>query len=494
MSNIFKGSPPAGEAASSRSTSPGRRAPRFRSDSEFERAAAPIVAEAAPPPPDPLDTLPPVPALARTVASALVISDQPPLAGGIRSLLEELGYRVEVIAGPERPWHHAAERAEPVIVVDVLHSATPEGNGLDLSRIIAVRPLGAGPDFDVHAERLGLRAVLGRRHAIEELKAVIGDPDSTVPDTAETLHCLTDEEIDLALGAADDTVQPAIAPGRRIDERFLLLDPLSPAPQERWRAFDERRLVDVELELRTAPPSDENTTRFLDAARRAQRLHHPNIAELVEAGTWNGLLYTVTERVPGRTLRQRMDSVPGPLPMPAVARIGRQIASALDLAHRRGLAHRGLSPRRVRVADGDRIWLTDLAGFRSPDAVLNTTSDRMMLTEAGYLAPERFSGHGGRGYSSDAWALGVLLYEMSAGFPPFQAHGIEGMRDAVLAASPPPLTAANSAVPEGLAAVVTSLLAADPAERPTDLRKIAERLFAVEASGQRLAWTPAADA
>ena len=119
MSNIFKGSPPAGEAASSRSTSPGRRAPRFRSDSEFERAAAPIVAEAAPPPPDPLDTLPPVPALARTVASALVISDQPPLAGGIRSLLEELGYRVEVSLSPAFD--------ELVVVEDVARpSWTPE--------------------------------------------------------------------------------------------------------------------------------------------------------------------------------------------------------------------------------------------------------------------------------------------------------------------------------------------------------------------------------
>ncbi len=428
--------------------------------------------------------------------TAVLLSDRPPLAAEVRGLLIELGFAVTVLPGPEQPWHHAADRTEDLVLVDVPGVPAPEGAGLDLSRCIAVRPPGASPAFDAHAVHLGLRAVVGRQHAVEELKSVLGDPDATALETSETVRSLSDEEIDAALGEPrpDEPLSVSVDAGRHVDERFLLLERLAPPPQERWRGFDERRLVDVEIELRVAPSLPSHTERFLEASRRAQRLQHPNIVGLVAAGQWNGFLYTATEWVSGQSLRERMDAVAGPLPLAAAARIGRQIASALDLAHRRGLAHRGLEPDRIRVLPGDSVHLTDLAGLRAPDAMLTSTRDLLRLTRAGYLAPERFVGAGGRGFAADAWALGVLLYEMAAGFPPFQAAGLEGMREAVQAASPPPLTTANPAVPEGLAQVVTALLDPDPARRPSDLRAIAERLFAVEANGQRLAWTPSAEA
>lgn len=473
MTNIFdRSSPPEQAARRQSATSPGRTAPRFQSNPQ-----------------------PPGEVAASRSPKATVISDRPRLAADMRALLHALHYEVEAIAGPERPWHHAAEREEALVIVDVPGVPVPD-DGLDFSRCIAVRPPGAGPDFDQRAAALGLRGIVGRRHTVDELISMLGDPDSTAPDTAETLQGLTDAEIGQALDPEPAEVHwdDEIAAGRRVDDRYLLVLPLSEPPRERWRAFDERLLADVEIELRAESASSKHTRRFLETSRRAQRLSHPNIVAHVGAGQWNGHLYAATELVGGITLRERLDAAGGPLSPAVAARIGRQIASALDVAHRRDLAYRGLAPERVRVLAGDSIRLTDFAGLHAPDGLVTGTRDLLELTVAGYLPPERLSGSASDAFAADAWALGVLLYEMVAGFPPFQASGLVAMREAVRAACPPPLRAANPAAPEGLALAVAALLSADPAARPTDLRAVAAGLFAVEAAGQKLAWTPPAEA
>jgi hypothetical protein len=411
---------------------------------------------------------------APTAPTAAVICDRPRLAASLRGLLQELGYRVEVLPGPEDPWRHAAGRDDALVVVDLPWAALPDDDGLDLRRCVAVRPPDVGPDYDAAARRQGLRSVVGRRHPAEELLALLGGPAPPGPATAEALPAITDQD----LAADPEPAGVAVAPRRRVDDRYLLLEVLAPPPEERWAAFDERGLVDVEVHLRAGPCSPMRVRRFLDVGRTSKRLQHPNAVTLLDVGQWGDTLFAVTEPLPSTSLRERLDDATGPLPVHVAAHIGRQLASVLDLAHRRGVFHGALEPSRVLLLPGDAVKLADLAGLRALDPALGEPLPAGV--RALYLAPEQRERRPGRASEADAWGLGALLYERLAGVPP--APPLRALR------------ALNPGVPPGLSEIVRTLLAPEPADRPSDLRAIAERLFACEAPRGRLAWTPPAHA
>lgn len=471
MTSIFSRPGAPGVRRPSRTTNPGRSAPGFDS-------LAPLAGPPRLTPPGP---------------EAVVISDRPDVASRLRGLLGDLGYSVRVMAGPERPWHAAAARSEPVVVVDLPNHPMPEGAGLNLSRCIAVRPRRAGPEYDRHAQDLGVRSVLGTRTALEELKALLGDPDASEPDTAETLPSLTDEEVESVLGAEPPTGEhfTPFRVGRRLQDRFLLLEQLPQGGRFSFRALDERRLVDVVVTLHM---ESKGTGRaFLDDARKVARLEHPNIARHVTAGVAQSVPFTVNEYAPGQTLAKMLERNGGPLEIVTSARIGRQVASALDVAHRRRVTHGALTPQAVLLVGRGAVRLTGLGAPRPSDRALRDGTRPMAPRDGSYCAPERFRNEAGPGYAADAWALGVLLYEMLAGFVPFRGRTLQEVRTGVLSGRASSLLSLRPAVPDGLAGAVELLLHPDPDGRPKDLRGIAERLFAVESSAQRLAWNPPAD-
>ena len=186
------------------------------------------------------------------------------------------------------------------------------------------------------------------------------------------------------------------------------------------------------------------------------------------------------EYIEGETLSARLRR--GPLPLGEALRYAEQIAQALDAAHRHGIVHRDLKPSNV-VLTKSGAKLVDF-GIASPTAAVKAR-DRTKSATGGakdwsgtvaYMAPERIRGNRGD-ERADFFALGVLLYEMLAGTPPFAGESDAAVGAAIVSDEPPPL----AQVPAPVRRLVERCLAKDPADRWQSARDLAEALTWVSA-------------
>ena len=161
--------------------------------------------------------------------------------------------------------------------------------------------------------------------------------------------------------------------------------------------------------------------RFLREASRASALSHPHIVAVHDSGEYEGTLYLAMQYIRGGDLRALLAA--GPLPPQRVLRLGQQIASALDAAHRAGVVHRDVKPENVLLAESipgepDHALLTDF-GISREDAQLTTltATGELLLTPA-YAAPEQVSATAVDG-RADQYSLACMLYELLTGAPPY---------------------------------------------------------------------------
>ena len=160
--------------------------------------------------------------------------------------------------------------------------------------------------------------------------------------------------------------------------------------------------------------------RFLREIKVAARMHHPHLLPLYDSGEAGGLLYYVTPYVEGGSLRQRLTQE-GRLRPAEALRLGREIADALDYAHRSDVIHRDIKPENILLHDG-RALVADfgiaLAAARS-DGGSRMTETGMSLGTPHYMSPEQAMGEREITAKSDVYALGCVTYEMLTGEPPF---------------------------------------------------------------------------
>lgn len=239
-----------------------------------------------------------------------------------------------------------------------------------------------------------------------------------------------------------------------------------------WEAIDTqtgRRVAVKRLSAPTTVMPNERRAWLAQIERAAQeiaRLQHPNIAAVYDVGQDNGQPFLVTDLLPGRTLRQRLRE--GPLPPSEAARVLRQAAAALDAAHAVGLAHGGLKPTSIRLLPSGAVKLTDFGIARPGDTArvlpeektANAAITETMIGSPSYLSPEQIGG-GSLSPASDVWALGVILYEMLAGHPPFSGSRMEAVLQQITTGSLPPLPR----MPPSIQTVLSRALAKDPAQR-----------------------------
>jgi serine/threonine-protein kinase len=191
---------------------------------------------------------------------------------------------------------------------------------------------------------------------------------------------------------------------------------------------------------------------------------HPNVVALYASGQEDGRPYLVTEFVEGRTLAQALESH-GPLPPELAAFVAAETARGLEAAHAAGLLHRDLKPANVLLADGGRVKLADFGLATRVDAPAGEAAGAVRGTP-GYLAPEAVCGEPA-GPASDLFALGALLAEALTGRPAFPASTVPAALDAALHHDPVPALRGDLRLPAVLVDVVQSLVAKDPAARPT---------------------------
>jgi len=205
--------------------------------------------------------------------------------------------------------------------------------------------------------------------------------------------------------------------------------------------------------------------RFLTEITTTANLQHPHILPLFDSGAADGYLYYVMPFIDGETLGQKLDREKQ-LGVDEAIKIAKEVADALDYAHRNGVIHRDIKPANILLHDGRPV----VADFGIALAVSAAGGGRM--TETGlslgtphYMSPEQASADRDLSARSDVYSLGCVLYEMIAGQPPHTGPSAQSILVRILTENPRPLTEMRHTVPAHVSAVVSKSIEKLPADR-----------------------------
>jgi serine/threonine-protein kinase len=206
--------------------------------------------------------------------------------------------------------------------------------------------------------------------------------------------------------------------------------------------------------------------RFLAEITTTANLQHPHILPLHDSGTVDGTVFYVMPFVEGESLRDRLTREKQ-LPIADSVRIAREIASALDYAHRQGVIHRDIKPENILLHDG-RAVVADfgiaLAASRT-EGGNRMTETGMSLGTPHYMSPEQAMGERDLDGRADVYALGCVLYEMLTGEPPFTGPSAQAIVAKVMGSEPERVTALRKMVPDHVEDAVLMALEKIPADR-----------------------------
>ncbi|MFW6135371.1 MAG: Stk1 family PASTA domain-containing Ser/Thr kinase [Chloroflexota bacterium] len=228
--------------------------------------------------------------------------------------------------------------------------------------------------------------------------------------------------------------------------------------------------VDMLLERRVAvkvlrqqfASDPEFLERFKREARAAANLDHPNIVTVFDVGQDGGRHYIVMEYVDGHDLKTIIRQK-GRLSVAQALDIATQVSAGVGHAHKAGVIHRDIKPQNVLLTHSGRAKVVDFGIARALSESGLTDSDTVWGSPI-YFAPEQAAGDP-LTPASDVYSIGVMMYEMLAGSPPFQAENPTALAMKHLREEPPPLTARNSQVPPRLEWIVRKVLSKEPSAR-----------------------------
>lgn len=245
-----------------------------------------------------------------------------------------------------------------------------------------------------------------------------------------------------------------------------------------WRAVDLRMSRSVAIK-RLHERGVETLQAFEREMAALARLHHPNLVTVFDTGsTADGAGYLVMEFVRGETLARLLERN-GRLPVERACRIAAQLARGLSAAHEEGVVHRDLKPSNIMLSDlyGEHDWVTivDFGVARLVDATQRTASGSRFIGTPQYASPEQARGNAATA-SSDLYCLGVILYEMLAGQPPFRAETAMGQLFHHVHSVAAPLSKLEPAVPLWLDELVQQLLAKEASSRARSATEVLQRI------------------
>ncbi|MGH7569435.1 MAG: serine/threonine-protein kinase [Gemmatimonadales bacterium] len=222
------------------------------------------------------------------------------------------------------------------------------------------------------------------------------------------------------------------------------------------------KVLDLEL-----APSPTLAERFVREAQTVARLEHPNIVPIYKVGKQRDVLYIVMRCVDGPSLRQLL-STHRRLSVGDAARIARQVADALAYAHSHGIVHRDVKPDNILLDGSGHVLVTDFGIAKAAQQAASTgaqlTTEGMIIGTPHYMSPEQAAGDQLDG-RSDIYSLGIVLYQMLTGAPPFDGDSSASILAKQMTAAPAPIRQIRSDTSEELAAVLDRMLAKDPARR-----------------------------
>ena len=223
------------------------------------------------------------------------------------------------------------------------------------------------------------------------------------------------------------------------------------------------RLVALKLLFPELSTSSAFVERFRREATAAANLSHPNIVSVFDSGRSDSSYFIVMELVDGQTLGHVIRSS-GPLDFDYAAAVCADVALALDYAHRHGVVHRDVKPGNVLIASDGHVKVADFGIARAQSASEDLTQTGSVMGTATYISPEQAEGRPLDG-RSDVYSLGIVLYEMLAGKPPFVGDSAVSVALKQVKEIPPSLDRIRADIPRALLDIVAKALSKDPADR-----------------------------
>ena len=214
--------------------------------------------------------------------------------------------------------------------------------------------------------------------------------------------------------------------------------------------------------------------RFYQEAKAAGSLNHPNIITIYDIGREGDMAYMAMELLEGTELKSLLQN--GQLPLARALNIAAQVAEGIGFAHERGVIHRDIKPGNVMVLRGDHAKIMDfgIARLRSSDVKTRTG---MLLGSPKYMSPEQIVGRT-IDHRSDIFSLGVMIYEMVTGGPPFNGPDLPALMHAISQAAPVAPSRVNPGLPQLVDLILAKAMAKKPDDRYQDARDLAADLRA----------------
>ncbi len=228
-----------------------------------------------------------------------------------------------------------------------------------------------------------------------------------------------------------------------------------------------QRDIDRYVAIKVLPPHPNLDEQFIERcqleARTIARLQHPHILPVFDYGTQDNILYLAVAYIRGGSLSDRIDQ--GQMPLLDIENLLRQVATALDYAHRQGVIHRDIKPDNILLDGEGNALLADFGIVKLLEEDSRLTATGGLIGTPAYMAPEQAKGQSTVDGLADIYSLGIVVYEMITGQQPYRADSPLQVALQHVTEPPPRITNQRSGLPPALERVMLKVMAKDPQDR-----------------------------